>query len=509
MDNNTLFIKILSELGIPYTKEFSSSLCEKYAWSNNMYGLSKLLNLYNISSVGILLTNKMAVIADCSLPFVAEISGVLSLVKKIEKDVVIMDNGNGELVISLGEFLTTWSGRTLLISSYQDSAEPYYHTHIKDKHHNIISGIGLGISLSALLLLMFFKVNISVGIATTFILDLVGVITSFLYVKANATTSNLITDKICSLIQNNGCNTIDKYRVSRPFFNIALSEIAFAYFSSRLIIAGIGDASHYTSFLFYVSIIALPVVAWSVWFQYTLRTFCLLCLIIDFILLATAFVQFSWIDSPIIVSPSFVAVSLSFFALFIFITLAWHVYLDLIKRSDSINHNNRELNAIKLQFNVFLSVLHRNKRHENSERYSSFVLGELDSKHEITLLTNPYCPPCAQMHKRIKCLYAYYRIRYVFTTFSSDSDAITQLFIAAYKANDKNVTSIIDDWFEKGVEQRCDFFNQYKLDTESSDILDETARHKEWKEKCGFSKTPTILFDGYEIPQEYQIEDIA
>ena len=50
------------------------------------------------------------------------------------------------------------------------------------------------------------------------------------------------------------------------------------------------------------------------------------------------------------------------------------------------------------------------------------------------------------------------------------------------------------------------FFSKYEMNV--SEVEKEHVRHKAWKERCGFNATPTILVNGYPLPEEYTVEDL-
>jgi protein-disulfide isomerase len=39
-------------------------------------------------------------------------------------------------------------------------------------------------------------------------------------------------------------------------------------------------------------------------------------------------------------------------------------------------------------------------------------------------------------------------------------------------------------------------------------VENEFKKHEEWKEKTGLQATPTILVNGYKLPDHYKIEDL-
>ena len=52
------------------------------------------------------------------------------------------------------------------------------------------------------------------------------------------------------------------------------------------------------------------------------------------------------------------------------------------------------------------------------------------------------------------------------------------------------------------------FFNDLHLDMTNPAIEYEFQKHESWKEKTQLRATPTILVNGYKLPDNYKIEDL-
>ena len=46
------------------------------------------------------------------------------------------------------------------------------------------------------------------------------------------------------------------------------------------------------------------------------------------------------------------------------------------------------------------------------------------------------------------------------------------------------------------------------LDMNNPEIEDEFNRHEVWKEKTQIRATPTILVNGFQLPENYKVEDL-
>lgn len=61
---DNLLVTLLTLLGVKYTKSYAKKLFNEHPHKYDLYGLSKMLNLYKIDSVGIKIDNKLKDISN-------------------------------------------------------------------------------------------------------------------------------------------------------------------------------------------------------------------------------------------------------------------------------------------------------------------------------------------------------------------------------------------------------------------------------------------------------------
>ena len=132
---------------------------------------------------------------------------------------------------------------------------------------------------------------------------------------------------------------------------------------------------------------------------------------------------------------------------------------------------------------------------------------------KITIFTNPYCNPCARMHKKVIKLFHNTKrnicVQYIFGSFGSEWDFANKNLIAAYlEKTQTEFERIISEWFEKGKPLKEAFFSDLQLDINSMEVEIENYNHEEWKEKTKLAATPAVLVNGYKLPVNYKIEDL-
>ena len=91
---------------------------------------------------------------------------------------------------------------------------------------------------------------------------------------------------------------------------------------------------------------------------------------------------------------------------------------------------------------------------------------------------------------------------------SPDLEFANKSLIATYlEKGPKDFERIIGDWFENGKILKEAFFKDLNLNNPA--IEAEFQKHEAWKEKTQLRAIPTILVNGYKLPDNYKIEDLA
>ncbi|MDR3218672.1 MAG: DsbA family protein, partial [Dysgonamonadaceae bacterium] len=60
----------------------------------------------------------------------------------------------------------------------------------------------------------------------------------------------------------------------------------------------------------------------------------------------------------------------------------------------------------------------------------------------------------------------------------------------------------------KGKLLKDEFFKDFQLDMNNPEIETEFQKHEAWKAKTQLRATPTVLVNGYKLPENYKIEDL-
>jgi len=82
------------------------------------------------------------------------------------------------------------------------------------------------------------------------------------------------------------------------------------------------------------------------------------------------------------------------------------------------------------------------------------------------------------------------------------------LIAACLADNSGSALQLITDWFENGVAKRDAYYKDWALDIKAQEVEAEFQKHEAWRKKTQIRATPTVLVNGYQLPEMYKIEDL-
>lgn len=119
------------------------------------------------------------------------------------------------------------------------------------------------------------------------------------------------------------------------------------------------------------------------------------------------------------------------------------------------------------------------------------------------------------MHQKIDHLIGKYgkliSIQYIFWAFNENQEQSNRFLIAAYLQKGRGkALEIFNEWYKCTNFNRKIITNKFSdLNYNHSEIEQELRRQIAWIHKSNLSETPTILVNGYVLPAEYEVEDLA
>lgn len=529
-----LFLQLCEALHIPHTRSCTNRLFEEHPYKYTLFGLHRMLAEYGVESEGMRFADKEEALLTLQAPFVVQVANDLAVVTEITETDVAYTWYDKTLRVSHEVFLSQWSGVTLLVAPSPEAGEPDYEAHRRAERVLRLKRWGAAGSMAVILVCLLIRQALhapspSLNLSSSyfplfhfslFTLNLTGLYLSYLLLLRQLKISSTTADRLCNLLRHSTCTDVLESPAAIAAFGISWSEVGAAYFVANILALLL--APSLVPLLACLSICAVGYVLWSLWYQrFRAHSWCALCLLVQaiFVLQAitsvlylsfssTAFHYFLIPRWGIIGGLSLFTSSLSYFSLFTLSLFTFHLSLPVISEARKAGQWKGELNSFKLKREVF-DVLLQQEKYFAPEVASSVRFGNPDSPYRLTLLTNPYCNPCAAMHARLSGIRATdCCVEIVFSSFGAEYDRICRLMIAAYQQlGADRAWQLYEEWYAGGKAKQGSFFDNLGLDAEAESVQAEYAQHQAWREQTGFSATPTILINGHRLPQSYQIED--
>ena len=544
------FVTLLNLLKVKHTQDFSNQYFNEHPHKNNLFGLSKMLSDYGVENAGTRIADKENDLPQIECPFIAHAGADFVVVYKVEstskspkgdftsdqpeKSNLPLQGAGGKvhyfwngkkIAVTVQQFIQSWTGFILLAETTPHSGEPDYQEHRKRELFAIAQKSLLFLTGVLLLGIAYFKNSLykNLGISLLLLINLIGSYISYLLVLKQMHIHSRYADKICSLFSKSDCNNVLEMDAAKLWGIFGWSEIGLGYFVANVLLLLFLPQTVFL--LAILNLFTLPYSLWSVWYQKVIaRQWCALCLVVQVLLWSIFIINlvFGYIQIT--------ALSYSIIPLFIFIVCTYaisvfslNLLIPNLSRGGEVEQITQEINAIKANEELFKTLLMQQPQYEVSRADSQILFGNPEARLQIIILTNPFCNPCAKMHKRVEKILKDTKreisIQYILSSFNADLEFANKYLIAAYFKNSHCVlNSILDhpqspeqiftDWFEKGKPLKEAFFREMQLDMTNPEIEAEFQKHEAWKAKTRLHATPTILVNGYKLPDNYKIEDL-
>jgi Vitamin K epoxide reductase family len=387
----------------------------------------------------------------------------------------------------------------------------------------------LGYAAALVLMIPFLWVaatNSSLLVAGVCVTALAGLAVGYFLVAKDIGVKYEVVENFCTPAgKKNDCEEILSSGGASIFGLIKLSDLVFSYFLCQMFcIASLAVLPAWSTALIQtlsaISLLSIPVVIYSIAYQFRISTWCKLCLIVDgVLLLQTVLFYIEAGGLPVYsFSPSVVAAisggSLVVFTAVIVIKGQLEDILDL-RRSSSENAR------VKNSHIVFGQLLARTEREVTYKSSQRIISGNKNAPLKFVMAGNLYCSPCGTQHEKIERLVDMYpdlvSVEYRFVTAKDKRDVFNsnQYLFEVWlrdirnRENEAELTrKLLTDWYE--LFDLSKFREKYPLTDEapSKECVALENEQLDWITRQKILRTPTIFLNGTQLPREYQPLDL-
>lgn len=469
--------KIVKQLGVSVTENTLKTAFKFHPDYPSLSTLSDVLSEWKVDNLAVKISPQQ--LQEITFPAVALINDgreeyFVLLQNFINQQVSYWNSEKGIVTETLELFTAKWQGVTLLLEKSENSGEPDFEKIArKENFGNIEKWLGfitLGlVGLSGFMIaetlqnaLLWLTVCIGTAVSTILLLGVYGI-------------KSLTIEKLCNLNNQTNCDTVLASSGSKLFQHFSWAEIGFCYFVGTCIFTMIAFLTHNLSMLntlTLVSMIALPYAIFSIYYQWQIvKKWCTLCLIVQVILVLEFIVLFTNnnVEIPTLSSSYLLIISL------LIPTAIWFFIKPLLEKACTIPNLERSLMTYKYNNEIFIN--HLENQREVTVGLSSIILGNLDAPIFITMVSNPFCGPCAKAHEALDNLIERY----------SDYLKVEFVLTGGYRANKfinhicslekSQIHDALNDWYKTVNYQQWVIKYPTKITEEAKN---QYSRFKDW-----------------------------
>lgn len=532
----TILQSLLTRLNVPFTRNYLNELIKLHPNSANLLGVSDILYQYNVENISLKLGHND--LFKLEPPFLAQLSSAnhheFAIITNIDNtNVEYLSEKGATIKLLIDKFLKSWTGVVLLPETSEKSIEKDF---LLNQRKQFFDQLRLPVIITVLLSLIAWQMFRNLVITTIppinysilTLLYIAGCMVSVLLLIQTIDKGNPLVNKLCALANTNShCNDVLESPAAKILGIISWSEVGFVFFAGNLL--SLLFIPPTIELLFWINIFALPYTLWSVYYQGKIaKQWCVFCLSIQlllwlcFIALLTSGISFNLVNL-INIPYSYLLQLMICFALPV---MGLWFALPFIKKAQLLSPALKEINSIKANEIIFEAMLKTQNKVEIDENVKSIVFGNPKSPFVITMVTNPYCGPCARMHQRLETLLMQYgdfmqlHIIYAVGSYKSDvSEAIKQfvdkknqpirVLTGIYlKYGMESSIPIYKEWYEGSKTNIDSFVKKYPVDIENVKVDEIMSNHYKWCQMVNIEATPTIYVNGYKLPYWYKVEDL-
>ncbi|MFD2919825.1 vitamin K epoxide reductase family protein [Terrimonas rubra] len=396
----------------------------------------------------------------------------------------------------------------------------------KENWKNIVNNINYDQYRESIVLLLFIVLTSYstyrmpvLNYAIFCLLSLGGIVISWLTFKTELGYQNQIVKQVCNSLGSAGsCDNVMKSPQAKGIWNITPSVAGLGWFVTQWVLLML--AAYLSNFdifysVYFVSLIGIAVSGWSIYIQkIVLRQWCALCMGIVAVLILQAAISFSGLFAQLNTITIFQS-SLAIY-LFVFMVIVLLVIQPIKKMLESCNQNKRlsiELRRWKTDTKVFTGLLEQNAEADCTTWEDEILIGNLSASIKILIICNPYCGPCAKAHRKLDALIDRYpddinmSVRFAVHS-NSDNPATNavRMLLQAHKQKRFNDKDILNDWFDRMIEEKI-WIEKYICEDkfENDELL---LKHEQWSNAVNISFTPTIFINGRQMPKQYTVDEL-
>lgn len=499
--------KLLQTNRIAFDKTELAFQIQSHPSYPSLHSVTGVLDHFKVENIAATVPASKTTLDQLPDSFMAQLDSDLVVATKTKNGLRIYDSSTKGQVLSAEEFLEKFTGIVVAAESTEETVVPE-----KPSYLSNIIWAAAGLTFLAMLVIAGATITAYLFLG----LFLAGTAISAAILKQESGENSTLGNAFCgeasekkdcdAVLNSNGASILGKYK---------FSDLSITYFLSLSLVSVIGilQASELT-IIYFATLLSLPVTLYSIYYQWlVVKKWCLLCLSIVAILWIQASLTFYLADFAVV--PNTLNVLLP--GLISLVVFAGWTYLRAKQEALRKGQNSQvAYQKFKRNFDLFSTLLYSGEAIDTSIYDPlEIVLGNSKAPTELTIVTNPFCIHCKDVHKQVEEILGKYRdlikitIRFNIRLEDEDSDLvrIVTRLIELNEAQGKDIClmamseiygeSTSEEWLEKWSD--CE---------EPKPYIALLKKSKNWCVENKINFTPEIRINGFSFPKAYDRPDL-
>jgi uncharacterized membrane protein len=487
----------LKAIGAKVTEETVEETLKNHPDYPSLLATSEALNDWKIENVALRI--KPEQLWELPTPFLTHLyvdGGIFALVKSVKNGAVEWTHTKeGFKRDKTEDFLKKWNGVVLMAETNADSGEKNF---IENNKKEILNNLRTPVLLFGATLLIFslFYYNFSTDWHYNAVLltKLAGVIISTLLLWQSIDKNNPFIKNLCQAGGKANCNAILSSNAAQVTTWLSWSEVGFFYFVGGFVALLINPNSMFL--IWALGATTLFYTFWSIYYQaFLAKQWCTLCLTVQLIIVLEFLLNINFLSelkvlllaltfSDIVNPLSGVSSAVLF----------WLFLKPILQKSQQVTHLKNDLTRFKNNTNLFWSLLEKQvKMPFIPQNMETIIIGNPNADYTITMVTNPFCQPCADTHTLIEDLLETIEnlnCQVIFSANNSDRRGIVARTILSLPKVQQSEG--LHTWY-KNKEWNIEKWQAYIGFTEAKKTETIIEQHIIWCEEAKIESTPTLF----------------
>ena len=511
-------LHILHNAGVKFTYYTVLQSLNKHPRFPSMASISDVLCNYGIETLG-LMVNDCYELSKTEQFFLVQIKNddkfFFAIVYRQSSNTIDWYNPirHHRETIIYDDFCQMFTGYILLINMSNKKDENHYKSHHQVEKAQKVIETTLFL-FPFLLAIVSFRCCVTIYKEGLLVLLLFGCLIGFFLLLFEYNQQSPIVSRICSISRQSNCRMI-LFSKASCIAGVPWAVIGTTYFLGTFLSLCLSEFNN--QILHLVALIHIPIlgyVAYSLFYQSkVVHKWCPFCTSIDVILLFMLICL--WLDEAYNESlPPHLSMYVTIFSCYLLSFAIVYLIWELSLEYKAHKNFERKLCGLKYNKDVFDALLHKSRKIEAKTDNIGITLGNPKGSIHIIKVCHPYCVRCADIQpvlQRIVDNNRNVRLQIIFAVDPNDiyyCKTPVDLFLSL-NHDEADMEEILADWYKSTNKDLKEFELKYPVKRiYTSENKVQAEEMLQFCKKVGITGTPTIFINGYELPNNYCVEDL-